>query len=206
MAYIGKNPRLKSIVSQGDTLANLTAEPRVAGRLVYATDEGKFYFDDGVALTAVGSGAGGGIPLLAKGSLLTSDGSNNGELSVGTDGQALKANSSATSGINWESILEVPSGGTTGQILTKTAGGYAWQDASGGGMKISTIRRLGYNQSYTIPTNLYGEANSNANQQSPNRIVTAGAVVQNNSSAEFRIDSGSIAASITYVYVVVYTN
>ena len=60
MAYIGKNPRLKSIVSQGDTLANLTAEPRVAGRLVWATDEMKFYYDDGTDLNVVGSGAGGG--------------------------------------------------------------------------------------------------------------------------------------------------
>lgn len=60
MAYIGRNPRLKSIVSEGDTLANLTAEPRVAGRLVWATDELKFYYDDGTALTVVGSGSGGG--------------------------------------------------------------------------------------------------------------------------------------------------
>jgi len=62
MAYIGRNPRLKSIVSQGDTLANLTAEPRVAGRLVYATDEGKFYTDNGTILKAVEAGGGGADP------------------------------------------------------------------------------------------------------------------------------------------------
>jgi hypothetical protein len=102
MAYIGKNPRLKSIVSQGDTLANLTAESRVAGRLVWATDELKFYFDDGTALTEVGSGSGGGgVPLLGKGSLLTSDGLVNGDLAVGTDGQILSADSAETAGLKW---------------------------------------------------------------------------------------------------------
>ena len=166
MAYIGNNPKLKSIVSSGDTLANLTLEPRVAGRLVYATDEAKFYVDDGVQLSEVGSGgfnaidtkanldllareqgkiyyatdedkvytddgtqlnelgaAGGGVPLLAKGSLLTSDGAANGEFTVGTDNQLLSASSAETSGLLWKSVLEVPSGGTTGQVLTKTAGG-----------------------------------------------------------------------------------
>ena len=55
MAYIGKDPRLKSIVSEGDTLANLTAEPRTAGRHVYATDTKKFYLDDGVNLLPLAS-------------------------------------------------------------------------------------------------------------------------------------------------------
>jgi hypothetical protein len=111
MAYIGKNPRLKSIVSQGDTLANLTAEPRVAGRLVYATDEAKFYYDDGTTLNVVGSGeggGGGGVPLLSKGGLITSDGSNNGELAVGTDGQILVVDDSEVSGLKW---IDPPTGG-----------------------------------------------------------------------------------------------
>lgn len=146
MSYIGNNPRLKSIVSTGNTLANLTLEPRVAGRLVYATDEQKFYVDDGTALSEVGSGGfnavdtkavldalpreqgkiyyatdedkvytddgttlnelggGSGIPLLSKGGLLSSDGSNNGELTVGTDGQILYADSAETAGLRWGSL------------------------------------------------------------------------------------------------------
>lgn len=60
MAYMGSNPKLKSIVSTGDTLANLTAETRVAGRLVYATDVPNkgFYWDDGTNLNKLGSGNG----------------------------------------------------------------------------------------------------------------------------------------------------
>lgn len=53
MAYIGKNPKVKSIVSEGDTFANLNAEPRKAGRLVYATDQQKYYFDNGTTLSPV---------------------------------------------------------------------------------------------------------------------------------------------------------
>lgn len=55
MSYIGNNPSLKSIVSTGDTLANLTAEARRAGRLVYATDTQLYYYDDGTSLTVIGS-------------------------------------------------------------------------------------------------------------------------------------------------------
>lgn len=41
------------------------------------------------------------VPLLPKGSLITSDGSNNGELAVGADGQVLVADSAETSGLKW---------------------------------------------------------------------------------------------------------
>lgn len=57
MAYIGKNPKLKSSISEGDTLVNLTAEPRVAGRWVFATDQNKYYYDDGISLKEAGDGA-----------------------------------------------------------------------------------------------------------------------------------------------------
>jgi hypothetical protein len=156
MAYIGRNPRLKSIVSEGDTLANLTAEPRVAGRLVWATDELKFYYDDGTTLNVVGSGegGGGGVPLLSKGGLITSDGTNNGELAVGSDGQVLAADSNEDSGLLWKTINEVPIVGTTGFVLTKTASGYEWQAAAGGGMKFNaSVNTL--TSSYTVPAGTY---------------------------------------------------
>jgi hypothetical protein len=54
----------------------------------------------------------GGLPSLSKGGLITSDGSNNGELAVGTDGQILAADSTETSGLKWidaPRVAEVPS-------------------------------------------------------------------------------------------------
>lgn len=54
---------------------------------------------------------GSGIPLLSKGSLLTSDGANNGELTVGTDGQILIADSTQAAGLRWDAA---PSGGGGG--------------------------------------------------------------------------------------------
>lgn len=53
MAYIGSNPRLKSIVSTGDILANLVLESRVKGRIVYATDFDAFFKDDGTNLSPI---------------------------------------------------------------------------------------------------------------------------------------------------------
>ena len=35
--------------------------------------------------------------------------------------------------VRWSTVSQVPSGGTTGQVLTKTASGYGWANASGGG-------------------------------------------------------------------------
>lgn len=40
-----------------------------------------------------------------------------------------------------ESKITMPSGGTTGQVLTKTASGQAWQDASGGG-NVDTVNGI----------------------------------------------------------------
>lgn len=252
MAYIGNNPKLKSIVSSGDSLANLTAEPRKAGRFVYATDVQQFFYDNGTELQPVGNcpndvdtlanltalareegniyyatdtdrlyadngsalvevgkgfdavdtkanldaltreqgrlyyatdedviysddgtqlngvGTGGsGIPSLNKGGLITSDGTSEGELAVGADGQFLSANSLAAdnTGLEWAAILQVPSGGTTGQVLTKTAGGYAWQAAPSGGMSISAAvnTQISAGQSYTVPANTIYEGNVSGN-------------------------------------------
>lgn len=109
MSYIGNNPRLKSIVSTGDTLTNLTAEPRVAGRLVYATDEFKFYIDDGSSLTEVSVGAASGLFPASTGELVTYDGSDLVALTVGIDGQVLTADSADAYGIKWVTPAAVPS-------------------------------------------------------------------------------------------------
>ena len=63
-----------------------------------------------------------GLPSLSKGSLITSDGSNNGELVVGTDGQILAADSTETSGLKW---IDAPSGGG-GSSFTRPQGVVEW--------------------------------------------------------------------------------
>ncbi len=55
----GTASNAKRITLPKDTLANLTALTRKEGTVVYATDQAKAYIDNGSALTAVGSGAGG---------------------------------------------------------------------------------------------------------------------------------------------------
>jgi hypothetical protein len=259
MAYIGNNPKLKSIVSSGDLLANLTAEPRVAGRLVYATDEAKFYVDDGVELSEVGSGGfnaidtkanldllareqgkiyyatdedtvytddgtqlvqlgnAGGISTLQKGALLTSDGTQNGEFEVGTDGNFLQANSAQTSGLEWATVLQVPIGGTTGQILTKTATGYEWQDApsgGGGGMQINTTTTLtSQGTSYTVPANNFayvsvgvtGGGTSVVAQQTMSVAASGNAISMNN--GDVTIAGGLISDTFAFrTMIVVISN
>ena len=43
--------------------------------------------------------------------------------------------------VQWNTIRQVPSGGTTGQVLTRTSGsGYGWANASGGGGNIDVLK------------------------------------------------------------------
>ena len=74
--------------------------------LKFNTTTSKWEFsNDGLASNEFGSG-GGGIPTMAKGSLVTSNGTVNGELAVGTDGQILVADSIEVSGLKW---VDLPS-------------------------------------------------------------------------------------------------
>lgn len=136
-----------------------------------------------------------------KGSLISGDGALAQILSVGVDGQALKALASEPLGLEWatlsevpttgtdghflrktvsgsqfEAILQVPSGGTTGQILTKTASSYAWQTPSGGGMQIATTVRLNTNASYTIPSGDFAYVSGNGYRTGD--VVSTGALFQ----------------------------
>jgi len=63
MAYMGSNPKLKSLVSTGDTIANLILETRVKGRFVYATDLDLFFADDGANLSPLNRSSLDGIIL-----------------------------------------------------------------------------------------------------------------------------------------------
>jgi hypothetical protein len=76
-----------------------------------------------------------------------------------TPGQFLKYD-----GNNWvdTSILQVPSGGSDDQVLTKTSGGYAWADlpAEKSFVKIKSVGHLQYtssNQTVPIPSGCYAE-------------------------------------------------
>lgn len=50
-----------------------------------------------------------------------------------------------------ESKITMPSGGTTGQVLTKTASGQAWQDASGGG-NVDTVNGISPDANKNVQT------------------------------------------------------
>lgn len=50
-----------------------------------------------------------------------------------------------------ESKITMPSGGTTGQVLTKTATGQAWQDASGGG-NVDTVNGISPDANKNVQT------------------------------------------------------
>lgn len=63
--------------------------------------------------------AAAGVPLTAKGDILTRNDSNNVALPVGTDGQVLTANSAAADGVDWETPFESPLT-TKGDIMVNT--------------------------------------------------------------------------------------
>lgn len=133
-----------------DTKANLDAlVTKVTGKLYYATDEEIVYYWDGSSFVAVGTG---GIPDLAKGSLVTSDGASNGELTVGTDGQVLVADSGETAGIKWETPSS--GGGEVGAISSYVSDtiptGYLLCDGS-------AISRATYSALYAIIGDAFGE-------------------------------------------------
>jgi hypothetical protein len=52
-----------------------------------------------------------------------------------------------------ESKITMPSGGTTGQVLTKTASGQAWQDASGGG-NVDTVNGISPNAQKNVEVDI----------------------------------------------------
>jgi len=120
MAYIGNNPKLKSIVSSGDTLANLTAETRKAGRLVYATDTFKYYVDDGTNLTEVGSGGFNAVDTKANLDALTRE---QGKIYYATDEDAVYTDDG--------SALNILGGGGGVPLLSK--GGLLTSDGANNG-------------------------------------------------------------------------
>jgi hypothetical protein len=129
-----------------------------------------------------------------KGYLNTAD--SNGDpiqRSIGSDGQFLRALSSDATGLDWESILQVPSGGSTGQILTKTSGGYAWQTPAGGGMNYAgTVNvNLNYQQQYTVPSGRYFVGHANHGTSNNNSITIWLNTTQTNGNLGYSITASS---------------
>jgi len=144
----------------------------VAGDLVLLEDSensGEKVYADIVNLLV----GGGGVPLLAKGSLLTSNGLSNGEITVGTVDQILVADPNETSGVKWSDKATVATvdpmatddsysigshwiNTTTGSVYicidnTPTAAVWINLTSSGGGMTAPTSI-LATTGSYTVPT------------------------------------------------------
>jgi hypothetical protein len=145
MAYIGKNPKVKSIVSEGDTLANLTAEPRKEGRMVYAEDTKKFYWDDGTTLTVVGTEATGGNDNVIADNLVDMDASTNYYNATGSisglnvknasDGdvtQLVVVNTSAASiTVNWTNAVSINAASNNHTVSVGAAANYTIAHSNG---------------------------------------------------------------------------
>lgn len=89
-------------IQEGTTnlyLTNERVDDRVNDLLVAGTGISLNYNDVANTLTITSTVS--SIPTLTKGGLLTSDGTQNGELTVGTNGQVLSADSSEPSGLKW---------------------------------------------------------------------------------------------------------
>jgi hypothetical protein len=120
-------------------------------------------------------------------------------------------------GSQWDgtTILQVPSGGSTGQILTKTSSGYAWQTQTEKSfVKIKTSGTLtSYNASYTVPAGCYALAtgltsNTSYDDAFPGgHIVPAGKTLQLFSGNTMRIDGITVGAnSLSGISYVVFEN
>ena len=87
--------------------------------LNYDTTSDKFQFcNEGSACEDMGSGSGGGTPLMAKGSLLTSNGAANGEFVACADGDIIEWDSAEAAGFK----CVTPSAGGGGLSYATTAG------------------------------------------------------------------------------------
>ena len=132
---------------------------------------------------------------------------------VGLDDQVVKKFGSGATDYQFETILEVPSGGTTGQILTKTATGYEWQTPTGGGVQIhQSLRYSMSNWSYTVPSGMYAHSKTRDEMHSPDNqfyVTTAGTVHSSSFSSfawQYYIDGQIMHGNYGYVYLVTFKN
>lgn len=98
-ALDGKANSVHTHVAADITDFSESVDGRVSNLLVSGSGISLTYNDLGNTLTIASSVS--PVPVLTKGGLLTSDGTQNGELTVGTTGQILSADSSEPSGLKW---------------------------------------------------------------------------------------------------------
>jgi len=142
--------------------ADLASFPAVGDPVIlYVAQDSDFtYVWDGSAYQLVGDGS-TGIPTMAKGSLIGSNGTVNGEISVGTDDQLLVADSAQAAGLDWKnisSLLATLSNPVDGYLLSINSGVAEWIDPStlgGGGMTIQGSVNITNLSSYTVPAGVY---------------------------------------------------
>ena len=183
----------ETTVAKFDTTANLNALARSEGKIYYSTDEDKAYLDDGTSLKAFGGPAIGiaPLPIMLKGSLMASDGTRNGELTKGVNGQVLLADDTKPSGICWGEII--PSSGSTGQILTKTATSYQWENKPVSLRIIESATSTSSSFNYTVPANAYTLAtgkDSSTGEQSTIALPTGGSIVGSGASYTLKNSAG----------------
>ena len=191
----------------------------VAGDLVLLEDSensGEKVYADIVNLLV----GGGGVPLLAKGSLLTSNGLSNGEITVGTVDQILVADPNETSGVKWSDKATVAIvdpiatddsysigshwiNTTTGSVYicidnTPTAAVWINLTSSGGGMTAPTSI-LATTGSYTVPTGNFAIIKAHSTAGS-NLLINGTTVLQtSNLSWSNMVSSTSPPVSYTHL-------
>lgn len=100
-----------------------TSTTATAGRVYYATDTTKAYFDVGGSWVTLNSAV---TSVTTKGDVLIASGNAAmARLPVGANGQALVANSAATNGVDWESQLGMPLSLAGAVAATRYVGGIA---------------------------------------------------------------------------------
>lgn len=136
----------------------------------------------------------------SQGELITHNGTTTVAKPKGTNGQFLRVLDSDPSGLDWETIRQVTSGGSNGQVLTNTgSGNYTWQNLPGGGMQISnTVRLISNNTNYTVPSGDFAICSAAGYGSTAGHgaiIAAAGSSIQKNSSGYFAIDGTLVVTS-----------
>jgi hypothetical protein len=152
----GSHPAPTMTEAQRDLISGMSA-----GDMVFNSDSGKLNYYDGAAWEEVGSGSGGGggIPLLSKGALITSDGTTNGEFTC-ADGEKLEWDSAEASGVKCVAAASggkysVLVSGPLDQFSSTTSSSYVdnatitWTSTSTNPVKITGVPKI-YSETTTM--------------------------------------------------------
>lgn len=172
--------------------------PATHGRLYLATDTGAVYYDTSTSWVLLNTNP--AATATAKGDLLAASApSVLARLGVGTDGQSLTALSSATLGVQWQSVLGMPLALSGAGSSTRYVGGTASGPPSSGTFAAGDYVVTGAGRVWVCTTGgTPGTwAQAGANNVSFRREQTAGQSIPNNtgSPGTFTVVSFNIAAS-----------